>query len=247
MVRLHVIAEDRRDARERGEALARARESRAARACLSAVLEDLHQAQAAWDARASAQAAWDALERAYAGLDRYLAALSTAAAIRPRCGPGCSTCCTDAPPILGVEALRMARALGARPDGPARLARAAAQAEELRELLRRRGLEPEPSIEDPRYREAQLEWRARGHRCPILGDDGECSAYAARPLACRVHVHVHDPAWCDPQHPQFAAAERPRLWGHPREAEVELALMRISEALGLARTTNLQLGLAALD
>jgi murein DD-endopeptidase MepM/ murein hydrolase activator NlpD len=40
----------------------------------------------------------------------------------------------------------------------------------------------------------------------------------------RAHVHVEDPAHCEPRSPRFLIAERPPVWGHPRECEVEIAL-----------------------
>jgi Fe-S-cluster containining protein len=80
----------------------------------------------------------------------------------------------------------------------------------------------------------------------VLGDDGSCSAYEARPLSCRAHVHVEDPAHCAPQSPRFTIAERPPVWGHPRECEVELALAAISRLLELPGVPNLQWGLARL-
>ena len=100
-------------------------------------------------------------------------------------------------------------------------------------------------IANPTYRRAQLRWRAAGHACPALTEEGSCVVHEARPLACRVHVHVEDPTRCDPGHPDFAGAERPPLWGHPLEADVEQRLEALSRAMGLAGPRALPLALAA--
>ena len=159
--------------------------------------------------------------------------------------PRCSACCTDLPPVLPVEALRTVRALRDRPDGRVRLQRAVDQTRAFQKvLLEHTGSGARIDATAPAYREAQLAWRRLGHPCPVLGDDGNCSAYAARPLSCRAHVHVEDPAHCEPRSPRFLIAERPPLWGHPRECDVELALVTIGKHLGLQRAPNLQWGLA---
>lgn len=40
-------------------------------------------------------------------------------------------------------------------------------------------------------------WRA-GDPCPVLAEDGSCSAYAFRPVACRLRCVVTPREWCDP-------------------------------------------------
>jgi Fe-S-cluster containining protein len=190
-------------------------------------------------------ALWTLLDRAYATLDDYLALLLHEAAIHPTCGPRCSACCTDLPPILPIEALRMLTALRRQPDARARIQRAVEQARAFQGvLLAQAGPRAKLDATEPSYREAQLAWRRLGHPCPVLGDDGNCSAYAARPLTCRAHVHVEDRAHCETRSPRFLTAERPPLWGHPREAEVELALATIGKLLDLPGVPNLQWGLA---
>lgn len=254
MVRLRVVEPDERGPDERAQALHRVRDSPAARARLAQVLDHLRQAQARIELlRAEArdplddEALWTSLDLAYLTLDRYLAELLHAAAIDPSCGPRCSACCTDAPPVLAVEALRVARSLREQPQGERQLQRASEQAAAFIKLLRERmRVDSQPiDTSDPRYRRAQLAWRHLGNQCPVLGEDGNCSAYDARPLACRVHYHVEQPRYCEPSDTRFLAAERPPVWGHPREAEVELKLATISRLLELPPTPNLQLGLAS--
>lgn len=254
MVRLRVVDEDGRSPAQRAEALQRARAAEPARARLEEVLEPLRAVQRGLEAALADglpptldEGAWSLLDRAYAALDRYLAELLHDVAVDPACGPRCSACCTDLPPILPVEALRMARALRRTSDGPPRLQRAVELSRAFQDLLLSHTKDRNKlDAADPRYRHAQLAWRRLGHPCPVLGDDGNCSAYAARPLSCRVHVHVEDPAHCEPKSPRFSSAERPPLWGHPRECEVELALAAIGKLLNLPGVPNLHWGLARL-
>lgn len=253
MVRLRVVDEDGRSPAQRAQELHQARDRGDARKQLAAVLEPLREAQRQIEAAlgegrpALDEAVWALIDRAYAALDRYLADLLNEAAIDPACGPRCSACCTDLPPILPIEALRMLRTLRRRSDGPRRVQRAVEQARAFQQLLlTHTGPTAQLDAGSPSYRQAQLAWRRLGHPCPVLGDDGNCSAYSARPLSCRAHIHVEDPAHCEPNSPRFLIAERPPVWGHPRECEVELALAAIGKLLELPGVPNLQWGLARL-
>jgi Fe-S-cluster containining protein len=224
------------------------------------VLEPLRDAATQIEARLAAgesasvsESAWAKIDEAYAALDLYLADLLHEAAIDPACGPRCSACCTDLPPILPIEALRMARALHRRSDGTTRLQRAIEHARAFQSVLlehtgRATKLDASAKLDasDSGYRQAQLAWRRLGHPCPVLDDDGSCSTYEARPLSCRAHVHVETPSHCEPNSPRFLIAERPPVWGHPRECEVELALAAIGQLLALPGVPNLQWGLARL-
>ena len=254
MVRLRVVDEDGRSAEQRAQALHTARNGEPARARLTSILDALGRAQAqierdleAGQDPLAASELWTTLDLAYEHLDRYLAELLHEAAVDPTCAARCSACCTDVPPVLSVEALRMVRVLRHHERGQIYLQRAVDQARNFQKLLlERMRVRDEIDTSDPRYRRAQLAWRHLGYPCPVLDDEGNCSVYAARPLACRVHSHVEDAAHCEPRSPRFLHAERPPVWGHPREAEVELALATISRMLGLPSVPNLQWGLARL-
>lgn len=253
MVRLRVVAEDGRTATQRATALHEARAKPDARVQLIGVLEPLRSAVALLDQRDANREIpdelWVLLDRAYEALDRYLGHLLHDAAVDPVCGPRCSACCTDLPPVLPIEALRMVRALRERPDASVRLQRSVSLARAFQKILVAQfGGEVTAAVDftDPRYRAAQLIWRRLGNPCPVLGDDGNCTAYASRPLSCRVHVHVESPIHCEPVSPRFTDAERPPLWGHPREAEVEVLLAKLGKQLELPAVPNLQWGLARL-
>jgi Fe-S-cluster containining protein len=139
----------------------------------------------------------------------------------------------------------MVRALWRRKDGQRRMQRAVEQTRAFQTvLLAHTGSQAKLDGTEPSYREAQIAWRRLGHPCPVLGDDGNCSEYESRPLSCRAHVHVENPVHCEPSSPRFLIAERPPVWGHPRECEVEIALATISKLLGLQGAPNLQWGLA---
>jgi len=257
MVRLRVVAEDGRTATQRATALHEARAKPEALEQLVAVLEPLREGVAMLEEPLEGQAKqakvpdelWALLDRAYAALDRYLGHLLHAAEVDPTCGPRCSACCTDLPPVLPIEALRMVRALRQRGDASVRLQRSVGLARAFQQVLVAQfGGEVSAAVDftDPRYRAAQLIWRRLGHPCPVLGDDGNCTAYASRPLSCRAHIHVEDPGHCEPSSPRFTEVERPPLWGHPREAEVEVLLAKLGKLLDLPAVPNLQWGLARL-
>jgi Fe-S-cluster containining protein len=254
MVRLRVVAEDGRTATQRATSLHEARAKPEARAQLVAVLVPLRSAITLLERQGASRSTipdelWGLLDQAYEALDRYLGHLLHDAAIDPACGPRCSACCTDLPPVLPIEALRMVRALRERPDASVRIQRSIGLARAFQKILVEQ-FEGEVTaavdFTDPRYRAAQLIWRRLGHPCPVLGDDGSCSAYASRPLSCRAHIHVEDPAHCEPASPRFTEVERPPLWGHPREAEVEVLLAKLGQLLALPAVPNLQWGLARL-
>jgi Fe-S-cluster containining protein len=255
VVRLRVIDEDGRSPAQRAQDLHRARDRAESRDALTAVLDPLLEAHSAIEAAiASAgpsatptipEHAWTLIDEAYLALDHYLAKLLHEAAIDPACGPRCSACCTDLPPILPIEGLRMVRALRRQPQGHLRMQRAVEQTRAFQTvLLTHTRSRAKLDGTEPSYRQAQLAWRRLGHPCPVLGDDGSCSAYESRPLSCRAHVHVETPAHCEPNSPRFLIAERPPVWGHPRECEVEVLLAKIGALIGLAGAPNLQWGLA---
>jgi len=96
-------------------------------------------------------------------------ARSEADAGRLDCGPGCSACCSQLVELLESEVTGVVRAIRAIP--------VALRKSVLKKLRRQARLES--ATQDPeQYR----------HPCSLLGDDGRCLVYAARPTACRKAV-----------------------------------------------------------
>jgi Fe-S-cluster containining protein len=244
------VVPDARSPEQRRTALSRARESDEARAILARALSSLDFAlTAAEDAGGKPPTSlWDHLAAAYDHLDAYVDLLAKEASLRISCGPRCSACCTDVPPTLAIEGLRLCRALRRRADVKTRLQRAVTYSRRFQSMLlgRTGGTPSQVDISSEAYRTTQMEWRQLGLPCPALADDGNCSVHEHRPLACRVHVSIEDPAHCAPAHPAFLKAEHPPVWGDPREAELERRLIAIGSALGLPATPNLPWALAAL-
>lgn len=98
---------------------------------------------------------------------------------RDRCVPGCHSCCHRTVEVTVAEATVVVDHL--RRAGSWKPVRKAC--EELAE--RARTVSPDA-------------WFKMKTRCPVLADDGRCSAYAVRPPACSVHFVTSDPSLCDP-------------------------------------------------
>lgn len=85
--------------------------------------------------------------------------IGSAVAPHSGCAKGCSACCNIAVSLSSVEAERIGHAIGVKPA----------------ELPVRRRVD----LED-------VQGRHFGHACPFL-KNSECSIYADRPVACRLH------------------------------------------------------------
>jgi hypothetical protein len=135
------------------------------------------------------------------------------------CAKGCSFCCHNAVSVSAPEAFRLAREVCALPAE-----QAAAVTATL--ALRRRELEGVPLPEQARRRTP----------CALLGPDGSCRAYAARPLPCIGMVSL-DVAACE------AVFRAP---GGPTKIPVDRLWFSISGAHNLAlRLACRDAGLAA--
>ncbi len=98
---------------------------------------------------------------------------------RDRCAPGCHSCCHRSVEVTVAEATVMVAHL--RWSGVWKPVRKACEA------LAERARTTSPDA-----------WFKMKTRCPVLADDGRCSAYSVRPPACSVHFVTSDPALCDP-------------------------------------------------
>jgi len=131
------------------------------------------------------------------------------------CARGCTFCCHLRVLVTPDEAALLAEAARARPEVAARLGKNAARVADL----------------------APSAHAALRLPCAFLGGDGACTAYAARPLACRAHTS-RERAACeavyagalpagavpgDPWRRLAADALRRGLGGEPRELHAAVA------------------------
>lgn len=100
------------------------------------------------------------------------------------CRRGCAHCCHIALMISRPEAQALAKATG-RPmvEHPAGLVSASG-------LFA--GLDPHAGLQAALAHQDQTVEKHNGEPCPFLDDRNECSAYADRPLACRLHFSLAD-------------------------------------------------------
>jgi uncharacterized protein len=121
---------------------------------------------------ASVEANLDALVAQHAALD-------VPGEGRPACARGCSDCCHTRVELTAPEVFLVARFLRAHPD-PARDERVARTAKRLE------------GLDGRAYHLQQV-------RCALLGNDGACTVYPARPMACR-RAHSTDASVCAAVH-----------------------------------------------
>ena len=173
---------------------------------------------------------WGHLQGAYDHYDSYINIVTTAHPMQ--CRRGCRVCCSDnAHAIAGVELLWVERTL-----------RAAGRVEALRPVFASRAAVFRPRRESLGLEGALATNRALGLPCPLLGEDGACTIYASRPLACRQFQSLTPAEWCDPADPRFADRENPNLL--PPLPVLQL-LGAISQCLGLGSSTTLWEGMDA--
>lgn len=119
----------------------------------------------------------------------------TAAGRPPTCRRGCTACCHHAVPLSVAEAHAITAVIDALPaDDKARIEARfdAATAKAADAGL----LGPLTATLDGAPFEHNRAWFAARIPCPFLGDAGDCTIYAARPLACREFLVSTDPAAC---------------------------------------------------
>ncbi len=121
-------------------------------------------------------------ERVEASLDEIVArwwALDVRGEAKPACARGCAHCCHDRVEVTAPEVFLLVRYLRAHAD-PERDARVESTARALR------------GIDGRAHHRARI-------RCALLDPDDACTAYAARPLACR-RAHSTDASVCAAVH-----------------------------------------------
>ncbi len=95
------------------------------------------------------------------------------------CAPGCHSCCHRMVEITVAEAAVMVCHLRSTGEWKRVRESAAALAPAAREM-------------------SPDSWFKSRTRCPVLSEDGTCSAYRVRPPACSSHFVTSDPSSCDP-------------------------------------------------
>jgi Fe-S-cluster containining protein len=158
------------------------------------------------------------IDEAFAAYDDYLAIVTAAHPMT--CRAGCTACCHDTPRgVSGLELLWLGALVDRLDRGPE---------------IRRRFAELSAETTSPEA------WRARRVPCPLL-QDGRCSAYSRRPIACRAFYALTPPSWCSPDDPRYAD----RLNPHLDPPAILVAFFRaLSERMGLATSIDLHAGLA---
>jgi Fe-S-cluster containining protein len=144
-----------------------------------------------------------------------------------KCSEGCSACCylpvyieiAEAHAIVASFPDEVARALPQLLEQQRRLAEVVSP-QDLADLRTvERGPDAMERIGDV-YTDLHMP-------CPFLGDDQRCSIYAARPIPCRTHFAVGDPAGCVDGH------ARQFLWNTPERLAAPGRLMhRVATATG---------------
>jgi Fe-S-cluster containining protein len=109
------------------------------------------------------------------------------------CGRGCHSCCSLAVNCTLTEAVALAGVLE-----EARLVAVGAYARRLRELV--------GTVFDMKGY-LQMQRRDMG-MCPLLADDGSCSAYDPRPLSCRSLLSTKESYWCGVDFTTVPAVEK---------------------------------------
>jgi len=120
-----------------------------------------------------------AVARSHAAFDTLNEQIIEQTGVKLDCRAGCAVCCSLRVEVFAHEIFRLARHIRSHfseQEMGALLDRLAAHAEQVRPLT-------------------VFEHATRNIICPLLGQDGRCSVYAARPQSCRRH-HSQDLAAC---------------------------------------------------
>ncbi len=186
----------------------------------------------------------DAVAAIYAAYDAFAAELADAAGLETTCLKGCTFCCNEVPtPVRGFEQLEIYRRI--QPSRGYR--KVHKRCVELAgrfsaELERTSGGRTSVKSDSQAFVAARLAYLRAGEPCAFLDRQHKtCTVYEVRPLACRMHFSLDEPAWCDPRDP--AEPRTPNL--APPEPLVDL-MRRIDERLGLAVSPTMPQGFAEL-
>lgn len=121
-----------------------------------------------------------ATAHAFDRLAADLAAANHGGGDPPACRSGCSSCCHQRVDVTAPEVIALAMWIVAE--------KTAAETAALRERIA-------VAAEAVVALDSRAQWQKRV-RCPLLGDEGRCEVYDARPLACR-RAHSTSVAVCE--------------------------------------------------
>ena len=177
---------------------------------------------------------WD---RALAAYDRYLEVMTSGSggAMKVSCGAGCAACCHEVPTgVQAIEYLAIYQRYREFPDFVELHNRACDLADQLTELFAQHA---------PEAARALLEYRRKRLPCIFLDSEQRCRIYEHRPIPCRMHFSITEPAWCESDHPRGEDAVTPNL--APPQDMLE-HMKTIARRLGLELPPTLFQGLGLL-
>lgn len=142
-----------------------------------------------------------------------------------KCKKGCSFCCYQQVLINEAEGRFLTEYLIAHPEliDP--------------EQLNRHRLWPHHSMRELSRPDDSEGWNSpkiEDKRCPALSPKGLCNIYEVRPLACRIHQAISDPALCDPRRRAMVCSPN-----YAQNAALVSAWMQFSDILPLAHGISL--------
>jgi Fe-S-cluster containining protein len=172
---------------------------------------------------------------ALAAYDAYVATVVDHAGLEVRCRPGCAACCRSNVPtgVHGPEYVAAYHTYREFPDFEQLHNRACDLADVLYEHLRAVAPRRASVKSDSKpYQEALRRYGRGGHACVFLElGNGTCRIYDVRPIPCRMHLGVTDPALCDPNHERSHEAVTPNL---PPPKPIVDRLKKVTARMGLA-------------
>ncbi len=186
----------------------------------------------------------NAVHAIYAAYDVFAAELIEAADLEITCARGCTWCCNEVPtPVRGFELLEIYRQIQPRKGYRKVHERCAELAGRFSEELQRTsGGRSNVKSDGEAFIAARLAYLEANEPCAFLDRQLKtCTVYDVRPLACRMHFSLDEPAWCDPADPQ--QPRTPNL--APPEPLVDL-MRDIDDRLGLSVSPMLPQGFAEL-
>ncbi|AMV72468.1 YkgJ family cysteine cluster protein [Desulfuromonas carbonis] len=148
------------------------------------------------------------------------------------CTAGCSGCCTLNVHTTLPEAAAVATSLA----GP-QWARVDGYLSRLREVL----------AETPSFKEFLRRHRSQAGPCPFLADDGHCTIYPRRPLACRALISTRDRDWCTVDFSTLHPGERQAFMSSLDPALVAVPTHYLAAPQDLARDLEEEIEAEALN